>query len=236
VLLFLQQAAVYNGNTRVLQWMMDYHSCLPGKNKLAVAGERGHVNVLEWAEANNLAWMSQDLCFAASSNGHVHILKWIHRRCPEETKYWQPQRVARHAARRGHISILRWLHGLNLLPDNLYAYAYWGAAISENQILVLDWLVENHFKVRENTAIIAARFGQIEVLAWAKGQGGIAWTEDVCSGAATNGHLDALKWLREHDCPWDGETIEVARENGYLHVVEWARENGCPEPPPFEAA
>mmetsp|Transcript_31660 Transcript_31660/g.57334 ORF Transcript_31660/g.57334 Transcript_31660/m.57334 type:complete len:139 (-) Transcript_31660:120-536(-) len=93
-----EQTAVYNGNTRVLQWMMDYHSCVPGKDKLAVAGERGHVNVLEWAEANNLAWMSQDLCFAASSNGHVHILKWIHQHCPEEMTDWR-QFVARSTAR-----------------------------------------------------------------------------------------------------------------------------------------
>lgn len=180
--------------------------------------------------------MSYDLCSAASHNGHVHILKWIHQCCPEETKYWQRHRVARHAARRGHISILRWLHGLNLLPNNVYAYAYWSAAISENQILVLDWLVENNFKGRWRTAINAASSGHIEVLAWAKGHGGIAWTEHVCSEAAFNGHLDALKWLREHDCPWDGKTVELARVHGYLHVVEWARENGCPEPPPFEAA
>ncbi len=129
-----------------------------------------------------------------------------------------------------------WLHGLNLLPNNVYAYAYWSAAISENQILVLDWLVENNFKGRWRTAINAASSGHIEVLAWAKGHGGIAWTEHVCSEAAFNGHLDALKWLREHDCPWDGKTVELARVHGYLHVVEWARENGCPEPPPFEAA
>ena len=72
-----------------------------------------------------------------------------------------------------------------------------GKEQSDNQIHELDWLVKNGFEAYECTAVMAARSGHIEVLAWAKTHVGIAWTTDVCSGAAHYGLFDALKWLRQ---------------------------------------
>ena len=36
-----------------------------------------------------------------------------------------------------------------------------------------------------------------------------------------------LKWLREHDCPWDTDTIWQAAEAGHADVLQWALDNGC---------
>ena len=42
------------------------------------------------------------------------------------------------------------------------------------------------------------------------------------------GHLDVLKWAREHHCPWSGATCMVAVDSGHLDMLKWAREHGCP--------
>ena len=50
----------------------------------------------------------------------------------------------------------------------------------------------------------------------------------TCANAAYNGHLELLKWAREHDCPWDGQTRRYAAEQGHTVLLRWAEENGCP--------
>ena len=41
------------------------------------------------------------------------------------------------------------------------------------------------------------------------------------------GHLDVLKWLRQHGCPWDGWTIQKATEEGNFELRDWAVKHGC---------
>jgi len=84
-----------------------------------------------------------------------------------------------------------------------------------------------------------ARFGCVEVMAWAHRQGySRVWTKVkklpgrsfgmiTCSKAAKYGQLDALQWLRQNHCQWDRTTCEAAASNGHLSVLQWARENGC---------
>ena len=49
-----------------------------------------------------------------------------------------------------------------------------------------------------------------------------------CERAAFYGHLELLKWAREHNCPWDEDTCERAAFRGHLELLKWARANGCP--------
>ena len=48
----------------------------------------------------------------------------------------------------------------------------------------------------------------------------------ITYGAASNGHLDVLKWARENGCKWDSLTCSNAALNGHLYVLKWASENG----------
>ena len=51
---------------------------------------------------------------------------------------------------------------------------------------------------------------------------------DACSNAASNGHLDVLKYLHEHGCPWDWETLWEARECNRIDCFNYAIEQKCP--------
>ena len=88
----------------------------------------------------------------------------------------------------------------------------------------------------------AAGGGHLEVVKWLREQG-YAWTNDVCSAAATNGSLEVLmtcesairsrelyvlKWVRKNGCPWGEQTCCTAAQMGELEMLKWARDNGCP--------
>jgi len=46
--------------------------------------------------------------------------------------------------------------------------------------------------------------------------------ESACAFAASNGHLEVLKYLREEGkAPWDSRTAAWAAENGHLHILEY---------------
>jgi len=51
---------------------------------------------------------------------------------------------------------------------------------------------------------------------------------DACSNAASNGHLDVLKYLHEHGCPWDSLTCYHAHENDHIEFLNYAIEQKCP--------
>jgi len=51
---------------------------------------------------------------------------------------------------------------------------------------------------------------------------------DVCSVAASNGHLDVLKYLHEYGCPWDSDTFLYARECDRIDCFNYAIEKKCP--------
>ena len=48
-----------------------------------------------------------------------------------------------------------------------------------------------------------------------------------CAYAAQGGHLDVLRWEREHECPWNEGTCVRAGGGGHLDVLRSAREQGC---------
>ena len=51
--------------------------------------------------------------------------------------------------------------------------------------------------------------------------------ECQATAAASNGHLEVLRWAREHNCPWSEQTCRAA-QGGQLEMLQWLREHGCP--------
>ena len=38
----------------------------------------------------------------------------------------------------------------------------------------------------------------------------------TCASAAAGGHLEVLRWLRQHGCEWDADTCRCAARRGHL--------------------
>ena len=48
------------------------------------------------------------------------------------------------------------------------------------------------------------------MLQWARANG-CSWNENTCLVAAVMGHLEVLQWLHANGCPWDTSTCWAAR-------------------------
>jgi len=58
---------------------------------------------------------------------------------------------------------------------------------------------------------------------------GCRWQfSDTCEDLAGGGHLEVLRWAREHGCSLDEYTCARAAAGGHLEVLRWAREHGAP--------
>lgn len=78
-----------------------------------------------------------------------------------------------------------------------------------------------------STCAQAARGGHLETLKWLRAHG-CPWNIFTCLNAAEKGHLHILKWLREQAFPWPPEASYYAGSNGHLDVLKWMREQDCP--------
>jgi hypothetical protein len=78
--------------------------------------------------------------------------------------------------------------------------------------------------------------GRLDVLRWMRANltpqdaEACAWTAYDCALAATRGHLEMIKYLRENDCPWDPEASQFAARYGHLDVLRWIWNEGGPWP------
>ena len=50
----------------------------------------------------------------------------------------------------------------------------------------------------------------------------------MCTHAALNGHLPALKYLHEKGCPWDEYTWRWAATHEHWECLQYAVDNKCP--------
>ncbi|ETK73610.1 hypothetical protein F441_19902 [Phytophthora nicotianae CJ01A1] len=175
--------------------------------------------------------------------GDVSVVKWLMEhpvglRVAEAYQHHHsagPEHFFCLAAEGGHLAVMKYLHEQGY-SDNFKDAAV--LAVRNNHLDTLKWLLDTHdfhtygFMVEE-----AARHRRISILQF--------FHHNISSGdreflppfrhaidvAATNGHLDTVKWL--HETRSDGCTslaMNSAAGNGHLDVVKWLHANrteGC---------
>ena len=75
---------------------------------------------------------------------------------------------------------------------------------------------------------LAASGGHLECLRYVREQHGCPWGAATCVRAAGQGHLECLRYAHEHGCPWDADTCARAAGQGQLECLRYAHEHGCP--------
>ena len=79
---------------------------------------------------------------------------------------------------------------------------------------------------KKPTCWIAAKIGHLECLRYLH-EHGCPWDSMTCSSAASRGHLECLKYAHEHGCPWDSYTCYYAAIGGRFECLKYAHEHGC---------
>ncbi|WZN65593.1 hypothetical protein HKI87_12g71530 [Chloropicon roscoffensis] len=118
------------------------------------------------------------------------------------------------------------LQGFEYLPKGgaVYEGVLLNYAAFQGSVEILRWLIEEKgWELNEETGFWAGMGGSVEILEHLRGKG-YEFDEGACSGAASEGHLEALKWLRAQNppCPWSrSECRNIAFQFGHRHVIDW---------------
>jgi len=100
-------------------------------------------------------------------------------------------------------------------------YFCWRVA-QTNKLELLKWArEEKKCEWDDRTIHAAAEQGNLEMVKYCVANE-CPIDKWACACAASNGHLECLKYLREEaKAPWDLRTASWAAENGHLHILEY---------------
>ena len=123
------------------------------------------------------------------------------------------------------ISTLAFVWENKSLWSGLYLYderSFCSQVALTNKLELIKWAREEK-KCRwdEKTINTAAHQGNLEMVKYCVANE-CPIDEDACAYAASNSHLECLKYLREEvKAPWDFLTSAWAAQNGHLHILEY---------------
>jgi hypothetical protein len=136
--------------------------------------------------------------------------------------------VCRAAAASGSFAALCWAH-LHGCPWN--GHATLNAAASSGSIELTAW-VQQQLGVTFSGAALeaAARQGHTAVCVYLlqqQQQQHLLLDESACLGAIKGGHVDTLRCLREHGCPWNAEVVRRnVAQKGSIAMMEYLQQQG----------
>ena len=171
----------------------------PPSSTICVAPERGGMP------------MGLAFCFLAALGAHLEVLKWAWEQCCP----WNSS-VCWCAAEGGHLEVMQWAreHGcarVRVGRTNVYvrrlSRAPGGAEVSARARVP----VPRGAQPRVGTPL---GWGTCTCCS-GRGRTAARGMRQTCTDAVEGGHLEVLKWAREHGCPWDAATRDRAARKGY---------------------
>eukprot|EP00953_Heterococcus_sp_UTEX-ZZ885_P005570 3466-Heterococcus_DN1.PRE.1 len=207
------------------------------ENLHIVAGLHADIETLAALRAIGMP-ISENVVNAAALSGRLDILQYL----VKDQRCAKPRNLSHFAARSGSISVLRVLREEHACVFNEQTCT--GAAAGG----YLDAL--KHLRnsgcpfATRSIARDAACGGSVEALDWLRQQQpgqqtitppcehlrsiyGCPLTEEACDLSAATGAVDALRWLKEHGCPWRVRNVCLcASGNGSTDVLDFIIEQG----------
>lgn len=167
---------------------------------------QGSLRFIQWAVSVRCTWYPQALSVLVRG-GNFDAVKWAAKK-----DLWDKLDV--YAAQGGHENILKWISKRMCLTEDAC-----GAAIKYGHLGIVQKMESC---IPDNAEEIAAKGGQIHILAWLRKQDYRDLdNERISSGAAEKGHLKTVKWLYRKGYVCDEFTVEAAAAGGHLDVLKW---------------
>lgn len=192
------------GHLHILKWLKEQgYECTIRVATLAVKGS--HLEILKWCKDNNWfskkkssSW-SKSLTLEAAIKGNREILQWaIDNGCE-----WHDNSLI-HLLRSKNPETVKWA-----IENGCPWGTFPARGIAETRDLSLfEWCMNRGCPWDTFAPAEMAKNGDLHMLEWAVDNflslvgEALFWDEKTCSGAALNGNLKLLKWLRERGCPW----------------------------------
>lgn len=192
------------------------------------AGGSGNLELIQWLHKNAPGFWKCEVAEIVTANGDLEMLKWV----AWEGYDWCFTTCVNIAAQYGHLHVLKWVNKCCWKNHNtrlIFRYIMpKESPPTASRIHFRIWFCHtaNTHSMDWKTCEAAATSGHLEVLKWIR-QNRCTWDYSTCAGAASNGHLEVLKWARRNGCDWNSFTCSSAASGGHLEVLQWARQNGC---------
>jgi hypothetical protein len=130
------------------------------------------------------------------------------------------------AAAAGHLAKLQWLH---LEQGSPLDNEITEIAATYGDLDMLMWARSRGCGWQEECiADWAAHSRNLDMLNWLSGQKGIYFTSETMCCAADNGDLAMCQFLRAVACEWNDQVTDAAACSGNLELLQWLYSNDCP--------
>ena len=100
-------------------------------------------------------------------------------------------------------------------------------AVQHDNKAVLEWAIENKFKLTFNVMATAASKGDIKTLKYLH-ENNCPINQWATTEAAGNGHFTALCWLYSNGYPLEIYALYDSIANRHIEIVCWLLQKGCP--------
>ncbi|ETV97226.1 hypothetical protein H310_09607 [Aphanomyces invadans] len=186
------------------------------------AASKGHLRVVEYLHRHRHDRQTTDLMDVAASQGHLSVVEFLHLHRREGCTTAAMDR----AAGNGHLDVVKFLHAHRREGCTKAAISL---AAAGGHLHVVQWLCDHRKEGWHGDALThAAAGGHVDILAFLLQKrpraGCLVLGMDL---AATNGHLDVVKFLHTHRK--DGcsdKALAGALRNGHTHVVAYFLKHG----------
>lgn len=121
-----------------------------------------------------------------------------------------------------HLALLQWGFEELLFMRYNYD-AMFGTCVQQGNQQCIQWMIDRSWNPLQTRASwYAAKHGNLELLKWTQSQNppGVL-SENTSMIAAAGGHVNILQWLHAHGCPWNQDVMYVAAAGGHMSVFEW---------------
>lgn len=238
--------AAHSGSLELLNWLINEGYELKGGEDLPAA-RKGHIEVLEAFRKypKFVFYWSRYVVEYAALSGDINVVTWLlkhdaplPRTCEAACISGKKEIVALFrargvrfttnsfslAAKDGSIDFLEWLLDNGCSFDQSMV----AAAVKANRLDILQWAHNRGYNVwktgkdPEDTTLLMALEGSVEMLQWARSIG-VEISPQGAIAAAQGGKLNILQWLHHTmNCGLHSELIEHAFPK-HPNVVKWLR-------------
>jgi hypothetical protein len=193
----LIRSAARSTSLAKLQWLCDEHRCsLPGDITSFAAGS---IEMLQWLKQRGCVFDARTGRGAARRPRNLPVLRYLKAEgCPF------PKDICAVAALAGDLEQLQWLRQQGCALGSATATA---AIDSSNAVCVLEWLQQQGVRFNYETMRSAAQAGATQLCQWLHDNAGCEWEAGACERAASFGHRETLRYLRQHGSPWNAEDV-----------------------------
>ncbi|XP_065682445.1 alpha-latrotoxin-Lhe1a-like [Hydra vulgaris] len=206
--------AIKEGYLNVIKYLISLNYKVDN-DTFIIATEYGRLHILDYFHFELNFRGPDDLINIVAKEGYLYLIKYL-----ISQNYKVNENVFIKAVENDHLHILEYLHSKSNLrgPDDLINFA-----AKNGHLNVIKYLISLNYKVNKIAFIEAIKnehlcyWNKVDFVA-AIGKKG---TEDIIDYAATEGHLDVVKYLISLNYKVDQYAFINATKNGYLDILDY---------------